>query len=94
MNAKKGTRKDNPRPDSKHNYNKGKKCAQATPEETTLESYVELVDQQELASKMPERKKNKLETNTKTNEQSYFRVVGHGRQNTERRNKDRVVIAE
>ena len=59
-----------------------------------MESYVELVDQQELASKMPERKKNKLETNTKTNEQSYFRVVGHGRQNTERRNKDRVVIAE
>ena len=62
--------------------------------ETTFESYVELVDQQELAPKMPERKKNKLETNTKTNEQSYFWVVGHGRQNTKRGNNDRVGIAE
>ena len=59
-----------------------------------MESYVELVDQQELAPKMPETKKNKLETNTKTNEQSYFRVVGHGRQNTIRENNDRVVVAE
>ena len=59
-----------------------------------MESYVELVDQQELAQKMPERKKNKLETNTKTNEQSYFRVVGHDRQNTKRGNNDSVVIAE
>ena len=74
--------------------NKGKKCAQVTPVETRLESYVELVDQQELAPKMPERKKNKLETNTKTNEQSYFWVVGHGRQNTKRGNNDRVGITE
>ena len=40
----------------KTNLNKGKKCAQATPVETRLESYVELVDQQELAPKMPETK--------------------------------------
>ena len=61
-----------------------------------MESYVELVNQQELAPKMPETKtdKNKLETNTKTNEQSYVRVVGHGRQNTMRGNNDRVVVAE
>lgn len=38
--------------------------------------------------------KNKLETNTKTNEQSYVRGVGHGRQNTIRGNNDRVVVAE
>ena len=57
MIAKKGTRKDNPRPDWKHNLNKGKKCAQATPVETRLESYVEVVDQQELVPKMPDKKK-------------------------------------
>ena len=59
-----------------------------------MEYYVDLVNQQELAPKMPKRKKNKLETNTKTNEQSYFRVVGHGRQNTKRGNNDRVGITE
>ena len=59
-----------------------------------MEYYVELVNQQKLAPKMPKRKKNKLETNTKTNEQSYFRVVGHGRQNTKRGNNDRVGITE